>query len=434
MQNDRDDQYRNYDDNSRNSDNKRKDIIGYSAIPGPSFDAGRYGTDQNRSYDHVQGRDRDQTRDRNEGIINRHFDDSTLGSSQYSTYGGDRSRTGSAQSSGNGDYSYDMSRDFRGSNRQSHFNDTREKSQEYIENRRMGGIGSYGEPGGDRLRNDYNSEQAASMPMRTAYERYHGHGKADRSNDWIRDMDRNRDYRRNSGNSSSTNSSYGYTSYAGPTYGSIQTGGRFDNDRDFTSGGISNMGGDYDRDRTRGRQYRDNYDSAGSYIGDYRRNQGDNDYNNGGSNRYDSGFTFGSSSSNRNQASHRPENEDRSYGSRSQNRSGDSHWGGRYASDQDWNRNRGSHYGSSGYDNQWRENRSHNQANRHSHNPSDPSRYRSLSTQTGNPDYDRGNFRAADYVHNRPGHQEEDRSFFEKAGERVRSWFGGHDDDDRNRY
>jgi hypothetical protein len=291
----------------------------------------------------------------------------------------------------------------------------------------MGGIGLYGDAE-NRERGSYgSSQQAGSGPIRNAYERYHGHEKEDRSRDWMRDVDQNRESNRNYGNSY-----YSNRSNSSPNYDSIQSGGLFDSDRDFTSGGISSMGGDYDRERTRGRQYGGNYDSAGTYIGDYRNQQRD-DFSNQERNQYNSDFTFGSGNtkdrySNRSSLGMGNQNRDRSGWGSDENR-----WGGRFGSAQDSDPNRGSHYGGSGYNRQWREDSDRNRGRRHSQNPSNPNLYHSRNFNTGNPDYDRHNFGAADYVRDRNRQEDEDRGFFDRATERVRHWFGA-DDDDRNRY
>lgn len=422
MQNDRDNQNRGYGDQSRNRNDQNRDYIGYSAIPGPSFDTGRYVSDQDRSFDHDRGRGED--RDRRYG--DRNF-------ASYST-----DKIGGGTNLGGGS-TYTRDRDYGGYSRENSFDANRDRNQGGSDSNRMGGMGGYG-GGNDFSSGSYGgSDRSSSRDIGGGYEGSRGFGGSGRSTD----------YRRNSQYGSmggGFDRSYSGQDYSAPDYPSIQSGGRFDSnrsfgsdrgfnsgDRGFNSGGISSMGGDYDRDRTRGRQYRDNYDSSGGYIGDYGNRGSSNDYSNQGHNSYDSSFTYGGGSSsygdnNRNQQYSSRDRGLYDYGDGNQSR-----WGGRYGREQDYTRNLGSHYGSSGYNRNWREDRDRNSSVGSGQGRSESYSNRSHGFNTGNSDYDRRNFGAADYVYDRNRQEDEDRGFIDKATDRVRSWFGA-DDNDRNRY
>lgn len=364
MQNDRNDRDRDYSANS--GDRESRSYIGYSAIPGPSFDTGRYVSDQRRDF----SRNTYPSENRN-----RTFGESRGGS----RYEGDDSYYKREQHYGS-----------QGRGRDVDERNDRSRSDFY----EMGGYG--------------NSHESRPYGQDKSERGDRAYGQSARNSNWGGNINRGRDYDRDYGQSH-----YGGRSYSGPAYGSIPTGGRYDSDRDFTSGGITNMGGDYDREHNRGRQYRDNYDSAGTYIGDYG-NRGGQDQDR---NQYDSGFTFGSGSAGSPNYGHfntgerySGRNDERfgSYGAG--NRSGDS-WAQEDA-----------RYGDSGYSSrgEWNQPRS-SQGN-----------YNRQGTHTGSHEYDRRNYRTESYGRQRNGHQDDDRGFFDQAGDRLRSWFGG-EDDERNR-
>jgi hypothetical protein len=243
--------------------------------------------------------------------------------------------------------------------------------------------------------------------------------------------------------------------YGGPG-GSGNYSEAYDRDSHFSAGGISSMGGDYDREGSRGRQYPANYDSAGNFIGSYDRREGmgdsrewRQDSDRGGS-RYNSGFDRNRQDWNQEYerqrrdsgwGSERGGNYDRTtYGQRQDP------WGVPGRGDSD-SRYRGypssqSNYAGSG---------SYGESNRYGRSDSygsDRNRGRSADYErnqeenrrrgpkrfnTGDDAYDYRDYGAAPQEYNRyRGHQEEE-GFLDKAADRVRSWFGGREEDQHRR-
>jgi hypothetical protein len=317
------------------------------------------------------------------------------------------------------------------------------------ENRRGYGAGSYaGELNRDRGRGGYEGDYYTN----SGYSQFYEMGGYDR--------DHSRDEERRGG----PYRGQGYAS--GPGGGTNRNerqdrpnpfGRGYDQDSHFSAGGISSMGGDYDREGSRGRQYRANYDSAGNFIGSYDSREGmqdsrewRQDSDRRGS-HYDSRFGAG-----RNQQGNRgyegqrrdsgwgsergydqyqnayPQRQDpwgtpgrgdsesryRGYPSDQSPYAGSGSYGGgnRYGRsdsyDSDRNRAR-----SAGYERDQDENRRRG-----------PKRF-----NTGDDAYDYRDYGASHQEYNRyRGHQEEE-GFLDKAADRVRSWFGGREEDQHRR-
>lgn len=367
MQDHRDDQNR--DDNKYSRRTENRPYHGYSAIPGPSFDAGRYASDRRRdlSRNVYPSENRNRTFGEQRGGA-RHYGDSS---------------------------NYNRKQHWGSQGQRPDFDDRNDRSRsDFYE---MGGYGD----------SNYNRsyEQQRSRPGSQDY------GLSARNSNRGRGREYEREY--------SQSHDDGH-SYSGPDYGSVPTGGRYDSDRDFTSGGITNMGGDYDREHYRGRQYRDNYDSSGTYIGDYDQNQriryGSQEQDH---NQYNSGFTFGEGSAGR------PDYGDFNSGERY----------GYYKEGQSSSFGPGNNRGEfdPGRKQESFSNRGYSRAGQWDQPYGQQRNFQNQGPHTGNAEYDRRNRMNQDYGRQRSAHPEEDRGFFEQAGDRLRSWFGGDEDDRRHR-
>lgn len=272
---------------------------------------------------------------------------------------------------------------------------------------------------GDNQEQERRAEGGAyGRNARTETERRDYQG-GDRSNMGHRDQSFQREERglQNSGRGYREDQEYGYSQY----------GNADREDRYYNYGGITNMGGDYDRDRYRSIQYRTNYNRDSNFGGEYsgRSNQTENrDSSYGEAARFQDGdqgehhtpaygdFTRGEG------MQQRGANRNDQYASKQS-----SHWGGDYPHEQE--RGRDSHFGGSGYQREWQQEREGSLYPDY--------RHRETRTQTGNENYDQGNWGRESYVRPYDRHDyEQDRNFIEKAtesiekaAERVRSWLGG---------